>query len=56
MSEILKSYGRYVSKPGFQAKRFKKLPRFNIFFGKNSNENYAKNYISLNNQVISYLA
>jgi hypothetical protein len=45
--------GVKIGKKGWQAKRFKKFPRFSIYLSKgDAKEFLERNYISLSNQVI----
>ena len=42
---------------GWQAKRFKKFPRFSIYLTRDkANSHLERNYISLNNRMLAYLA
>lgn len=42
---------------GWQAKRFKRFPRFSIYLHRDkTNSHLERNYISLNNRMLSYLA
>ena len=44
-------------KQGFHAKRFKKFPRFSIYLQRDKTNTYLeRNYISLNNRMLSFLA
>ena len=42
---------------GWQAKRFKRFPRFSIYLQRDkANTHLERNYISLNNRMLAYLA
>lgn len=45
-----------VGKSGWNAKRFNRFPRFNIYLQKDQDGNhFEKNFISLNNKMINFL-